>query len=108
MTRCWLSIALALCWLVSGAHAETKGHSEDSRAAVSRGALLAASCSSCHSARADLDTGIVRLSELTVAELRATLVEFRTDRRAGTLMNRIAKGYTEAEIEAIASYFGKP
>lgn len=104
MTRCWLSIPLALCWLASVAHAETK----DSRAATSQGALLAASCSSCHSIRADLETEIVRLSERTVAELRATLLQFRTDRRTGTLMNRIAKGYTENEIEAIANYFGKP
>lgn len=108
MTRSWLYIALTLCSLASAAQAEKNEHSADSRAATSRGALLAASCSSCHSARSDLDTEIVRLSERTIAELRTTLLEFRTDRRTGTLMNRIAKGYAEDEIEAIANYLGKP
>lgn len=104
MTRWSLSILLSLCWMASLAIAETK----DSRAATSPGALLAASCSGCHSARADVETEIVRLHERSVAELRETLLEFRNDRRAGTLMNRIAKGYSEDEIDAIATYLGKP
>jgi sulfide dehydrogenase cytochrome subunit len=32
---------------------------------------------------------------------------FRKGERKGTVMNRIAKGYSEADIKLIASYFGK-
>lgn len=31
--------------------------------------------------------------------------EFREGRRSSTIMQQIAKGYTEAEIEAAATYF---
>ena len=32
------------------------------------------------------------------------MVEFKTDRRPGTIMNRVAKGYSDEQIAAIAEY----
>jgi len=32
------------------------------------------------------------------------MLAFRADERAGTVMNRIAKGYSESEIGAMADY----
>jgi sulfide dehydrogenase cytochrome subunit len=33
--------------------------------------------------------------------------DYRADRRASVVMNRIAKGYSDREIEAIADYFSR-
>jgi len=32
---------------------------------------------------------------------------FKKEKKKGTVMNRIAKGYSEEEIKVIASFFGK-
>jgi sulfide dehydrogenase cytochrome subunit len=38
-------------------------------------------------------------------ELAATMAAFRADGRPATIMNRIARGYTDAEIAALANHF---
>ena len=35
------------------------------------------------------------------------MADFRTGRRAGTVMDRIAKGFTAAETEAIAAWIAR-
>ncbi|WP_431268884.1 hypothetical protein [Dankookia sp. P2] len=46
-----------------------------------------------------------RLAGREAAELDGLLRAYRTDQRQGTIMNRIARGYTEAELAAAAAYF---
>jgi heme exporter protein A len=41
------------------------------------------------------------------AELTAILLAFRTNERPGTIMGRIARGYTDAEIAAVADHFSR-
>ena len=38
-------------------------------------------------------------------ELSAILKSYKTDQVPGTIMNRLAKGYTDAEIDQIAAHF---
>jgi len=33
------------------------------------------------------------------------MIEFKTDRRSATIMNRVAKSYSDEQISAIADYF---
>jgi len=47
-------------------------------------------------------TSINKISE---EDMIALLTAFKADEAAVTIMNRIAKGYTNAEITAIAAYF---
>lgn len=66
-------------------------------------ALLAASCSGCH-AKAASDDAFPPIYGRPAAEIREAMLAFRADERIGTVMNRIAKGYSESEIGAMADY----
>ena len=39
--------------------------------------------------------------------IEKSLLRFQKGEKKGTVMNRIAKGYSEEEIKVIASFFGK-
>lgn len=65
--------------------------------------LLAASCSGCHANAASDDT-FPEINGRPAAEIQEAMLAFRADERKGTVMNRIAKGYSETEIGAIADY----
>ena len=68
---------------------------------------LAATCAGCHGTdgKAVAGNAMVPLAglpkDVVVAQMRA----FRDGSRQATVMHQIAKGYTEAQIEAIAAYF---
>ena len=68
----------------------------------------ASSCSGCHAPAGSPPTAIPRLDGRTAAEIAAAMAEFRSGRRAATVMDRIAKGFTEAETEAIAAWIAPP
>jgi len=68
--------------------------------------LLAASCSGCH--RGTGDGSLPRLGGLTAAELAEALRAFRAGEREATLMNRLAAGYSDAEIDRLARTLGRP
>jgi sulfide dehydrogenase cytochrome subunit len=65
----------------------------------------AASCSGCHPAKASVDTTVPRLAGQDAAAMAATLQAFRAGRRPATVMDRIAKGFSDDEIKAIAAWF---
>lgn len=65
--------------------------------------LLAASCSGCHVAGGE--QAIPRLAGRQKEELTTLLLDYRADARNGTIMNRLAKGYAESELRALADYF---
>ncbi|MBK1661392.1 c-type cytochrome [Paracraurococcus ruber] len=67
--------------------------------------LAAQGCLGCHGPNgAGLASG-ARLAGRDAQELATLLRDYRADRRPGTIMNRIARGYTEDEIAAVAAYF---
>ena len=67
--------------------------------------LAAQGCLGCHGPNgAGIGAG-ARLAGRDAAQLDAMLREFRTDARPATIMNRIARGYTEAELAAVAAFF---
>jgi sulfide dehydrogenase cytochrome subunit len=65
----------------------------------------ASSCSGCHPASGSVQTPVARLvgrpAALTVAALQA----FRAGQRPATVMDRIAKGFSEDESAAIAAWY---
>src|SRR3954470_23431032 len=65
----------------------------------------AASCSGCHAARADVQGAIPRLNGRNASELAQQMAAFRSGQRPATIMDQIAKGYSEAEIQAIAAWY---
>jgi cytochrome c553 len=67
----------------------------------------ASSCSGCHAARAETDTAVPRLAGRAAAEIVAQMQAFKAGQRPATVMDRIAKGLTNAEIEAIAAWYAQ-
>jgi len=65
--------------------------------------VLAAGCRSCHQG----DTLIPSLDDQTRDAVLRKLSEFRNGTRPGTVMPELVKGYTGAQLEAIAGYLAR-
>jgi sulfide dehydrogenase cytochrome subunit len=65
----------------------------------------AASCTGCHAARAGVETPVPPLRGRKVADIVEAMKEFRAGQRGPTVMDRIAKGYTDVEVQAIAAWY---
>lgn len=68
--------------------------------------VLASSCSGCHTSSEKLTTAIPRIQGLPETVIVEAMRAFRTGQRASTVMERIAKGFTDDEIQQLAAYFG--
>ena len=66
----------------------------------------ASSCSGCHPASPSVDTPVTRLIGRNPADIVATVKAFRSGEKPATIMDRIAKGFTDDEIKAIADWYG--
>ena len=66
----------------------------------------ASSCSGCHPVSRAVETPAGRLNGRKAADIAAAVAAFRTGERPATVMDRIAKGFTEEEIKAIADWYG--
>ncbi len=82
--------------------------------ALSTGAVFAASpeppagassCSGCHASGSRVDTAVPPLTGRPAADIVAQMQAFKTGQKPSTVMARIAKGFTEAEIQAIADWY---
>src|SRR5262249_54212444 len=65
----------------------------------------AASCSGCHATSTKVASPVPRLTGLDQAAIVKAMQDFRAGTRTGTVMDRIAKGFTDTEIQAIAAYW---
>lgn len=65
----------------------------------------AAACSGCHAAGRSVATPVPRLNNRDAAQIAAAMLEFRAGQRPATVMDRIAKGFTDDEIKAIAAWY---
>jgi cytochrome c553 len=65
----------------------------------------AVSCSGCHATSTRVTTPVPRIAGLDRAIFLKAMQDFRTGQRVGTVMDRIAKGFTDEEIQALAAWF---
>ena len=65
----------------------------------------AAACTGCHPASSRVASPVVRLNGLDRAAIVKAVREFRSGQRIASVMDRIAKGFTDEEIEAIAAWY---
>jgi len=72
-----------------------------------QGRNLAAGCAICHGTdgRAVKDSGFAALAGLERGYLVEQMRAFRDGKRPATVMQQLAKGYSDAQIEQIASWF---
>ena len=66
----------------------------------------AASCSGCHPASRTADTIVTRLTGRKPNDVVEAMQAFKSGQRPSTVMDRIAKGFSEDEIKAIAAWYG--
>lgn len=77
------------------------------RPAGAQAPLAAEGCLGCHGPNGAGAGGVPALAGREAAELRAQLLAFRANERPGTIMGRIARGYSEAELAAVAEHFAR-
>jgi cytochrome c553 len=65
----------------------------------------AAACSGCHPTSTRLASPVPRLIGLDRPVIVRAMQDFRSGQRAATVMDRISKGFTDEEIQAIAAWY---
>jgi cytochrome subunit of sulfide dehydrogenase len=65
----------------------------------------AAGCSGCHAANPRVDTPVPPLAGRPAADIASQTAAFKSGERKGTIMDRIAKGFSDEEIQAIAAWY---
>lgn len=65
----------------------------------------AASCSGCHAAAPRVDTPVPPLAGRPAADIASQMIAYKSGQRSGTIMDRIAKGFSDEEIQAIAAWY---
>ncbi len=67
--------------------------------------VLANTCFSCHGTDGDSVGAMPTIKGKSAKYIEDQLNQFREEKRKGTVMNRIAKGFTADEIKTLARYF---
>ena len=96
-----LPLAIAACGTAPEPPTET---AQPAVADISAGAALALSCSGCHSPAGG---AISSLEGRPADNLRQALLLYYQDADGTTVMHRMIRGYTEADIEAISTYLSE-
>jgi sulfide dehydrogenase cytochrome subunit len=87
-------IAALLALLAGAAHGQ----------AAPNGLALSLNCSTCHGLDGKGATAVTPLKGLPAATIVQSMKQFKAGERPATIMNRIAKGFSDEEIQAIADY----
>ncbi len=78
---------------------------QDVRTTASQLRLLAANCANCHGTDGRSQGGMPALAGEAKSKILDALREFRSGQRPSTVMSQIVKGYTDAELDAVAGWF---
>jgi cytochrome c553 len=66
---------------------------------------IAATCANCHGTNG-VSRGVVpTLAGQPKADLVNKMMEFKQNKRLGTIMPQLAKGFTDEQIDIVATYF---
>ena len=97
MTARCMATAAALVFTLIG-HAWAAGLAD-----APPGAL---SCSGCHPAARSVDTAVPRLVGRNPADIVAAMQAFKSGQKPASVMDRIAKGFSDDDVKAIAAWYG--
>jgi sulfide dehydrogenase cytochrome subunit len=73
---------------------------------ISRGAVIATTCYTCHGTHGDSPSSIPSIDYFQPSRMIEVLKGFRSGQRASTVMGRHATAYTDDEIAEVANYLG--
>jgi cytochrome subunit of sulfide dehydrogenase len=96
MNGACIATATALVFMLMG-HASAAGLAD-----APPGAL---SCSGCHPPARSADATVAPLTGRNPADIAAAMQAFKSGQRPSTVMDRIAKGFSEDEVKAIAAWY---
>ena len=70
---------------------------------------LAATCANCHgtNGKAVEGSSVVSIAGLDKAYMIAQMKAFKAGTRPATVMHQLSKGYSDAQIEVLATYFAE-
>ena len=71
------------------------------------GRNLAATCANCHGTNGMSAGGNESLAGRPKEDLVKTMQDFKAGRKPATIMHQLSKGFSDAQIEAIATYFSQ-
>lgn len=66
---------------------------------------LAASCANCHGTNGISQPGMESLAGKPKDELLKKMLDFKTGKKPATLMHQLSKGYTDEQLEQLATHF---
>jgi cytochrome c553 len=66
---------------------------------------IAATCANCHGTDGRSAGTVPGLAGVDKGHIVAQMQDFKTGKRPSTIMQQLAKGYTDAQIEQVAAYF---
>ena len=66
---------------------------------------LAATCSNCHGTNGVSEGGTDSLAGMPKADIVRKMQDFKMGRRSATVMQQLAKGYTDEQIELVAGWY---
>jgi sulfide dehydrogenase cytochrome subunit len=69
------------------------------------GETIAYTCNGCHGTDGVSKGAAPKLKGMPADYQAKTLKEFKSGKRMSTIMDRIAKGYSDEEIEAVSEYY---
>ena len=90
-----LSIVFAATWLAAPASAQSPDAARD----------IAATCANCHGTNGTSRGVVPSLAGQTRSDLATKMLEFKQNKRTGTIMPQLAKGFSDEQIDAVAAYF---
>lgn len=65
----------------------------------------ASACANCHGTNGQSEPGMAKLAGLPQDVIVQKLQDYKAGRLPATVMQQLAKGYSDAQIQAIAAYF---
>ncbi len=72
---------------------------------LAKAQYLAATCANCHGTNGKSNGGQASLAGYDKAKFIATMKDLQSDKRPATIMHQLSKGYTDAQLEAMATFF---
>ncbi|GAB4214370.1 MAG: hypothetical protein Fur007_10470 [Rhodoferax sp.] len=66
---------------------------------------MAAGCASCHGTHGIAQSGMESLAGKPKDELLQKMLDFKSGKKPATLMHQISKGYSDSQLEQLASYY---
>ena len=74
---------------------------------IDRATMLSNTCAGCHGPNGISNGETPSIAGLSKEFISISMRDFASGKRPSTVMQRIAKGYSDADIKALADYFSK-